>query len=721
MGPTTQSDEVIRFEGFELNPHTGELRKNDIRLNLQDQPFKVLVALLQHPGEMVGREELRQLIWPEESFGDFDHAINRSIAKLRSVLGDSPDVPHLIETLPRRGYRFIGSIEGHPKEADEGTPSQGAGIAALDSSPRAFSRWRTALTVAGSLFVAILALDLLARPFRQPRILKVTPLTHDGKPKCCVYTDGARIYFTSFEHGSYWRIKQIPVIGGDPTDVPMPSLEGGGDLLLSGLSRDNDRMLIDRSTAWDSHSLWSAPISGSSPRHLTDVTGLPGAFSARWSPDGQSLIYSTGHELILAHADGTEPQKIFSTKGVIEFPEWSPDSKRLRFVETESLASDRATLSEIPATGGEPREVTPPWKEKHSEGLGRWTSDGRYFIFFAGSNGRNDIWAIREHPTLFSFRKPEPVRLTSGPVLFGSLAFSPDGKKIFTRGVELRGEVERYDPKISQFVPLRPELSADCCVYSKDGQWMAYVTFPEGDLWRSKPDGTHRQQLTWPPLGALNPHWSPDGKEIAFSGSLPGKVLKTFIISAEGGEPRQLTQQNDCAELEANWSPDETHLTFGSYIPFSAPSCPTALFIMDLKTHEVSTIPGSNGLWAPRWSPDGRYIVAQEGPRRLMLYDLIRQKWSKLLEPTSPGETVGFPQWSTDAKVVYYRVWASGHDDGAYRIRLSDNKIEKIVNLSGIPTTGALGFWTAFDPNGNPIILRDLSLNEIYALDVDLP
>src|SRR5215468_10343845 len=117
MVPTVKSDVVLRFEGFELNRQSGELRKDGIRLSLQDQPFKVLILLLQRPGEMVSREELRQLIWPEKSFGDFDHAINRSIAKLRSVLGDSPDVPHLIETLPRRGYRFIGTVQTGASEA----------------------------------------------------------------------------------------------------------------------------------------------------------------------------------------------------------------------------------------------------------------------------------------------------------------------------------------------------------------------------------------------------------------------------------------------------------------------------------------------------------------------------------------------------------------------------------------------------------------------------
>ena len=114
MGNSEQTDSVLRFHDFQVNLQTGELWKAGIRLKLQDQPFKVLATLLQRPGQVVPREELHQRIWPQESFGDFDHAINLAINKLRATLGDSADVPHLIETLPRRGYRFIAAVETLP-------------------------------------------------------------------------------------------------------------------------------------------------------------------------------------------------------------------------------------------------------------------------------------------------------------------------------------------------------------------------------------------------------------------------------------------------------------------------------------------------------------------------------------------------------------------------------------------------------------------------------
>jgi DNA-binding winged helix-turn-helix (wHTH) protein len=104
-----QTSNVVRFGVFEADVRTGELRKAGLRIRLQEQPFRILAALLERPGELVTRDELRQRIWPKESFGDFDHAIDLAVGKLRTALGDSAGVPRFVETLPRRGYRFLAS------------------------------------------------------------------------------------------------------------------------------------------------------------------------------------------------------------------------------------------------------------------------------------------------------------------------------------------------------------------------------------------------------------------------------------------------------------------------------------------------------------------------------------------------------------------------------------------------------------------------------------
>src|SRR5438034_7920964 len=116
---------VVQFGAYEIDLQSGELRKAGVRIRVQQQPLRLLEILLEHAGEVVTREELRSRIWPNESFGDFDQAVNVAIAKLRGALGDSADNPRYIETIPRRGYRFVAEVavvqrdSGRPKLAHE--------------------------------------------------------------------------------------------------------------------------------------------------------------------------------------------------------------------------------------------------------------------------------------------------------------------------------------------------------------------------------------------------------------------------------------------------------------------------------------------------------------------------------------------------------------------------------------------------------------------------
>src|ERR1700733_10191144 len=182
MGNSIQRP-AARFEDFEVNLETGEVWKAGRPLKIQDKPCKVLSALLERPGQIVSREELRQLIWPENSVGDFDHAINLALAKLRATLGDSADVPHLI---PRRGYRFIAPLR---EQTEPKTPSPRVAV------------WLPTLRAAiiPALLVAAVSLGALARRNRfldraaQPQIkpLAVLPLENlSGDPAQEYFADG---------------------------------------------------------------------------------------------------------------------------------------------------------------------------------------------------------------------------------------------------------------------------------------------------------------------------------------------------------------------------------------------------------------------------------------------------------------------------------------------------------------------------------------------------
>ena len=204
--------------------------------------------------------------------------------------------------------------------------------------------------------------------------------------------------------------------------------------------------------------------------------------------------------------------------------------------------------------------------------------------------------------------------MTSSPLSLSSPLPSKDGKKLFVVGQSYRGELTRYDAKSRQFSPFLGGISAEFVAFSRDGQWVAYVSYPEGTLWRSKLDGSSRQQLTYPPMYPVLPRWSPDGKKILFFefAVSPEKPARIYEIAAEGGSPHLLMPNDGRQQLDPNWSPDGSKIVFGSQS--NDPS--STIRILDLASHQISTLPGSEGLFSPRWSPDGRIWPRSQVTRR---------------------------------------------------------------------------------------------------------
>jgi len=296
---------------------------------------------------------------------------------------------------------------------------------------------------------------------------------------------------------------------------------------------------------------------------------------------------------------------------------------------------------------------------------------------------------------------------------FRSPVSSGDGKKLFVIGEQRRGELVRFESKSGQFVPYLGGISAQDVDVSKDHQWVAYVSYPDRVLWRSRVDGSQRLQLTSLPIQAFLPRWSPDGKQIAFSTEVPGGFDKIYVVAAEGGRPAQLTAENH-NENDPNWSPDQNVLMFGGE-PWLEDSVGIKLF--DLKTHQVSTLSGSEDLFSPHWSPDGRYVVAMSSDsRKLMLFDFSTQKWAELI--SSPA---AYPNWSRDGKYVYFINPYTG-EPAIYRVRISDRKLELVTSLSRQRLGWSIaGKWTGLAGDDSPLVLRDTGSEEIYALDWEAP
>ena len=311
----------------------------------------------------------------------------------------------------------------------------------------------------------------------------------------------------------------------------------------------------------------------------------------------------------------------------------------------------------------------------------------------------------------------DPLQLTTGPLNFGSPVPSRDGKKLFVQSWQPHAEMVRYDAKSGAFLPFVAGTGASQLDFSRDGKWVAYVTYTDGTLWRSKSDGSARLQLTYPPLLATVPHWSPDGTRIAFSGSKPGEPIRIYVIPGDGGRPEQLTSGEN--ELDPSWSKDGNALMFGVFPATGDPEF-VKIMLLDLKTRALTQVGGSQGICCPRWSPDGRYVVALSGAdnQKLMLLDLSTQQWRQLAGKMG---TFGYMTWSPDSRYIGFDTGFSA-DSGFFRVRVADGQIERVVSLKNIrrffPHWGA---WNGMAPDGSPLVVRDISNQEVYALDLQWP
>jgi Tol biopolymer transport system component len=269
------------------------------------------------------------------------------------------------------------------------------------------------------------------------------------------------------------------------------------------------------------------------------------------------------------------------------WPRWSPDGKRLRFT-VEDSATASSALWEVRADGLGAHLLLPGWNKPSVECCGEWSRDGRYYVFQTGTFAHSDIWAVAEG----FFGMSRPIQLTAGPLSFSSPSPSLDGKWLYAVGTQNRYETVRLDPLSGQITTLTSMPSLESLDYSRDGKWLAYVSYPDGILWRSRADGSDRLQLTYPPTMAAAPQWSPDGTQIAFTRIRVGEPLQIDVVPAEGGTPQSVFPEARNQSSPA-WSGDGQSLIF-SRLPWmeSGRDLPVWLEKVDLHSHKLLEIVG---------------------------------------------------------------------------------------------------------------------------------
>jgi eukaryotic-like serine/threonine-protein kinase len=566
---------------------------------------------------------------------------------------------------------------------------------------------RMAMAVCAAAALAVLIL-FMRSPEAPPVVLSSLQITSDGISKRSLVTDGTRLYFSENVSG-HSVLRQVSTSGGETAPVPISLLSadiydfypGRSELLVKGFAEGSE-------TEWP---VWILPLPAGTLRQVGDIL----AHGATWAPDGQRLVYVRKSSLYVCNPDGSDSRELITVPGIPFAPRFSPDGRRLRFT-VRDTNQRTSSLWEVSPDGKGLHALLPEWNKPPQEFGGAWTPDGEYFLFDSTRDHTQNIWTRRESTSFFR-KTGEPTQLTVGPLLFSNPTPSVDGKKLFVIGQQRRFDLIGLDSKSQQFSVYLPGVSAGEADIQRNGEWITYVVHPELTLWRSKLDGSSRTQLTYAPMQAHMPRWSPDGTQIAFMASRPGRPWKIFVAPAEGGTPKEITS-GDRNQGDPTWMPKGDSIVFAGmpWLEYEAVSGPN-IHLVDLKTSQISDVPGSESLFSPRCSPDGRYIAGLSADSsKLMLYDVEKKSWKEFAVAR-----FGFESWSHDGKYLYAEDYSDKTDD-MVRVNVASGKLERLFSLKEVPRGfDPWEFWIGLASDDSLLMMRDKSTQEIYSLDVRFP
>ena len=733
------------FGLFELDAQTGELWKAGFPVRIQSQPFKVLLVLVEHAGQIVSREDLQQQVWGRNTNVEFDHSLRTAINKIREVLGDSADNPRFIETLARRGYRFIAPIHQVEKASttilaetltlapseplalpDPAPPSSPQTITGSLSTvipvaapasligPLEDDRRRTPRVVALACVLAVAVCLLAFGAYRLGQAhaasapVHIQQLTFSGHLAPSVATmenlaasatDGVHLYATEFNNG---RAELIAIALGQGTashlDVPQ---EIAGPA-LGDISPDGSRLVLhDHLSPEAEQPLWVVPTSGGSALRIGNVL----AHDATWMPDGHSVLFANKNQLWRIELNGGTPELYATLPSPAFWLRWSPDSALLRFTVIDPL-SHTLELWQLRAADRNPRRILAGFHEPASECCGVWTPDGRWFVFQSSSGGSNDLWRLSRTSIT------GPQRVTNGPLDFQAPVASRTSDRIYFLGSDARSELEKLTPS-GELVPDRGFLSSAIRVeYSHDGHSVAW-TDAAGRLWRARADGTERLQLTPDNLDVFLAQWSPDGARLALMARILGRVWSIYVVAADGSGLQQVLREERNA-ADPSWSPDGQALVFGRTNDQMGEEVSRSLLMLDLRTGNVTRVPGSEGLFSPRWSPDGRYIVALSlDQRHARLLDVARQSWTDLPVPSAAD-----PVWSRDSRSIFLHASLSPAQP-IYRVDVPGSHVHELIRLDSTKGADAVDYvLSGLNATGNPLVRTRVHTGDLFTLDL---
>jgi len=705
---------VIRFDVFDADLQTQELRKHGVRLRLPGQSFQILKMLLERPGQLVTREEFQKALWPSDTFVDFDHSLNAAVNRLREALGDSAEEPRLVETLPRRGYRFIASIEGREPlrlPEREQVPAALADDAVVPPVQPRRPWLRYSIVSIAVVLVVGAASFLIHEKLRSPAPptqRALTRVTFDqGLQFGATWSPDNRFIAYSSDRGGKFDIWVQQISGGDPIQIT----KSPGHNWQPDWSPDG-KYIAYRSEDGEG-GLFIIPALGGAGLARKIVSA---GFYPRWSPDGSRILFQTSqmraeNEFNVVSLDGKPPRKVVTELGPLNITmrsaAWHPDGKRITIWVLGP--SPAPTFWTVPVSGGKGVEskIDPqllrqlgeasasPSDLSADDGQFSWMPSAKAIIFEGTFRGVRNLWKMSvDRETL---RANAIERLTNGSGPDTEFALSADGKRIaFTiKSDRVQAWVFPFDGTRGRLTGAgrsvtSPGVEAWQSNLSRDGKKLAFTALRAGkwELWeQSLPDGREEPIAPNDNYVPFFPHWSPDGRRLAYGRSSLGSTDSQLVVwSAESRVEEPLTPLSKHGLFGLflyDWSPDGKQLLL---------SQGTSEDVVQIST--LSAIPLSNSepaprkiaakaghyLWQPHFSPDGRWVVFLDQSIHLVSTQSIIQVTSATGGPWIPVTDGKFwddkPQWAADGKTLYFLSRQGGfYDVWGIRFNSAEGKV----------------------------------------------
>ncbi|MBI4466612.1 MAG: winged helix-turn-helix domain-containing protein [Acidobacteria bacterium] len=613
-GPRT-----VRFGQFELDLHSHELHKAGLRIKLQEKPFEVLAALLERPGEVITREELQKRLWPGDTFVDFDHSLNAAINRLREALGDTADNPRFIETLARRGYRFIAPVEIFPLFSLSATGPQSPAVA------RRHESWPAWLLAAVGLAALASLAYLVGKQSVQPRFPTFERLTfRRGTVQSARFApDGRTVLYSAAWDGQPAQIYLAPL------KSPQSLQLGLGDAHLLAVSSQGEMAVLLRPRSFVREigigTLARAPLAGGTPREL-----LENALYADWSADGSQLAV-VRIEGSRCHLEFPLGKVLYETNGWVSHPRVSGDGRYVAFLDHPFRWDDKGSVM-IVDSSGQSRTLSAGWVSV--QGL-NWAPRSEELWFTASKVGQGrGLYAVS-----LSGRQRLVYQQTGTLKLHD---ISLDGRVLLASdplrtGMMVKGPGDTAERELSWH-----DLSRSTDL-SNDGTTLLFTEYEDGPHY-----GTYLRRTDGSPpirLGeGLSQQLSPDGKwALSIVRTPPAPLL---LLPTGPGEAQRL-QQHGINHVAAGWFPDGKRIVFAG----SEPGRGERVYVQELAGGKPKPLtPEGVGLWSEPVSPDGKLIACVDSQQNLWLYPAEGSEGRRLPSMGEVSRPIG---WSADSRALY--------------------------------------------------------------------